>query len=258
MRITLRAIVPLLVLTAAPVVAEAQRGFPGSVRDSPRPLVDEAGPPAGAQAVAGDGDGDAKTQRRWLLGTAGNTSGAGSGFSTMGGLNIKIPRLFTIEGTASYERAMPNDLDATDAFGATLELGTSRMVTGDTLELGLSVSGEMGWEGESARSYAAGVTASATFLSRLELGGNLAYAGSDPAIGGTEWELVPGVSASIFPMEELTVGITYTFENDLAVEDGYEVSAKYRVREFRNGGSVQLRLGVDSDERFKAGVVLKL
>jgi hypothetical protein len=253
MRITLRAILPLVLLGVAPTVAEAQRGFPGSVRSSPRPLVDEAGPSFGALAVAG---GDiAKTEFTFLLGTAGSANSAGSGFSTMGGLNLKIPQLFSVEGTASYERAMPDDLDATDAFGATLELTTGRVVTTDSMKVGLSFTGEMGWEGESARNYAAGVSASATFLDRLELGGNLAYAGGNPEIGDTEWELVPGVAASIFPMEELTVGITYTFENDLAVEDGYEVAAKYEIDRFRS--PIHLSVSVDSDERFNAAIRLE-
>lgn len=254
MRITFRTILPLLVLAAAPTVAEAQRGFPGSVRGSPRPLVDDAPPPAGAMAMVGGGE--KKTELNWLLGTAGNTSSAGSSFSTLGGLSVKFVAPLTLDATLSYQRAMPDGLDATDAFGATLELGTSRVVTRDTLELGVSMSGDVGWEGESARSYTAGVSASATFLSRLEVGGNLAYAGSDPETGDTEWNLVPGVSASVFPIEDLTLGIDYIFENGPAVEDGYEVAAKYTVRRFP-GRPIQLRVGVDSDEQFGAGIILQ-
>lgn len=253
MRITLRAILPLVVLAAAPTVAEAQRGFPGSVRSSPRPLVEEAGPPSGAMAMTGSDT--AKTEFTWMLGTAGNTSGAGSGFSTLGGLSIAVPKLLTVEGTFSYERAMPDELDATDAFGATLELGRSRVITQDTLELAFGLSGEAGWEEDGTRSYASAVSASATFLDRLELAGNLAYAGTDPEIGETEWELVPGISASIFPLEELTIGIDYTFKNDLAGEDGYEVAAKYTIDRFRK--PIHLRVGVDSDERFGAGIIFE-
>lgn len=253
MRNALRMILPLLVLAATPTVAEAQRGFPGSVRGSPRPLVDEAPPPAGALAMVG-GEA-AKTELTWLLGTAGNTSSAGSSFSTLGGLSVKFVAPVTLDATVSYQRVIPDGLDATDAFGATLEFGTSHVVMKDTLEIGLSTSGDVGWEGENARSYTAGVSASATFLSRLELGGNLAYAGSDPETGDTEWDLVPGVSASVFPMEDLTLGIDYTFENDPAVEDGYEVAAKYTVRRFP-GRAIQFRVGVDSDERVGAGIIL--
>lgn len=251
MRITLRAILPLLVLAVAPTAAEAQRGFPGGIRNSPQPIVDEAPAPAPGVALAVA----AGPQLTWMLGTAGKTSGAGSSFSTLGGVNIDFASPLNLDATVFYQRAMPDDLDATNAYGGTVELGLSHEVTRDTLEFGISASGELGWEGESARSYAAGVSASATFLSRLELGGNLAYAGSNPGTGDTEWELVPGVSATVTPYKDLRLGINYTFENDLAVDDGYEVLVRYTVRRFPTR-PFQLRVGMDSEERFGAGIIL--
>lgn len=250
MRIALRAIVPLVVLAASPAVAAAQLGFPGSVRSSPRPLMEEAPETdEGAGLLIGG------AQRTWLLGTAGNASEAGTGFSALGGLTIDLNESLSVEGTLSYQRSMPEDLDATNAFGATLELGRSEKLRGDKLVLAYAVSGEGTWQ-EQERSYETAVSGSATWLSRVELGGNLAYQGSNPDVGDTEWGFVPGLSAVLFPTKHSSVGVDYTFDNDMDGKESYEAYVTYSVT--RVGRPFQLRLGVDDEEVFGLAIIFKL
>lgn len=250
MHISLRAIVPLLVLCATPTVVVAQLGFPGGVRSSPRPLVEEAREPDdGAGLLVGG------AQRTWLLGTAGNASEAGTGFSALGGLSVELDESLSVEGTLSYQRSMPEDLDATNAFGATVELGRSHKISDDALVLSYAASGEGVWK-EQDRGYTAAVSGSATLRSLVELGGNLAYQGSDPDVGDTEWELVPGLSAAFFPTENSSVGVDYTFDNDLDGKESYEAFVTYSVT--RVARPFQLRLGVDDEEVFGLAIIFKL
>jgi hypothetical protein len=249
MRIQLRAILPLLALSCvASTAAEAQIGFPGSVRRSPRPLVDDVRSPGGA-GVIGDGP-----QLTLLLGSAGNASDAAAGFSGMGGFKLENTPI-TVEGTLSYGRNIPDELDATNAFGATMELGLKHLVTKDTLEFAFGLNGEAEWEDRDA-GYKGGLSASVTFLSLLELGTSLTYGGSVPNVGDATWAFVPGVAATFYPTEKISAGIDYTFENDLDGEDSYEFVATYDVTPSA-APPFRLSAGINSDTEFNVGIIFE-
>lgn len=264
MRITLRAILPLFALACA-TPAAAQLGFPGGISDSPRPIVEETGPadeetgdetgqPAGAAPGQVPGQMPQPPQVTWLLGTGGRAGDEASVFSAFGGFSR--PGRVSMEGALSYARSIPDGLDGINVLGGSLELGLFGAQL-ETLGLVLAVNGEAQWVEEVAQGYAVGAALSKTFVKRLEVGGRVAYSGSDPEAGASTWAWVPGLTAAIFPIRNTSVRANYTFDNDLDTEDSYELVAAHRVH---LGGSppFQVRVGINKNSDISAGLIVFL
>lgn len=250
MRLQLRSIVPVLVLSCAvPTLAEAQLGFPGGVRRSPRPLIGVERPLPGA-GVQGDGTG-----LTWMLGTAGNTGDDASGFSALGGFSLSGK--VSMEGTFTYARTIPEGLEGVNAFGGTLEVGVPLPAALARRDFEFSLSGEGEWNEEGDQAYAVGLALGKTLLPGLDLAGSLSYAGDEPDQGGATWALVPGVSASAGIFRNTSVGVDYTFDNDLDGEDSYEFVAKHEL-EIPNGSTFHLKAGIGHDGKVRAGIIFEL
>lgn len=263
MRVQLRSILPLLVLScAASTGAQAQVGFPGGISESPRPIVEETEPlavapapvvPEGA-AVEMAGQAPAGPQITWIVGTGGRTGDEASVFSAFGGFSRPGP--VSMEGVLSYARNVPDGLDGINVLAGSLELGlfTTRL---KPRGLAFAVNGEAQWVEEIAQGYSVGAALSKTFAELFELGGRLGYSGSDPEAGSATWAWVPGLTAAVFPMENTSLRANYTFDNDLDLEDSYELVAAYTAK-LGGGPPFQVRLGVNQNSDVSAGILIIL
>ena len=261
MRITLRAILPLVVLACA-TPAAAQIGFPGGISDSPRPLTEETGPqeeiapPPPPFAVEGQAAGQAapRTTITWMVGTGGRAGDDASVFSAFGGFS-RSGRV-SMEGALSYARNIPDGLDGINVLGGSLELGLFGAQL-ETLGLAFAVNGEAQWVEDVAQGYTVGTALSKTFVKRFEVGGRVAYSGSNPEAGASTWAWIPSLTAAVIPIRNTSVRANYTFDNDLDTEDSYELVAAHRAQ---LGGSppFQVRVGINKNSDISAGLIVFL
>lgn len=266
MRIQFRTILPFLALgCATPTLTAAQVGFPGGISESPRPIVEETEPVDGEtgleveaiqpEAAPGQpGQVPDQPQVTWLLGTGGRAGDEASVFSAFGGFSR--PGRVSMEGALSYARNIPDGLEGINVLGGSLELGLFGAHL-KPLGLAFAVNGEAQWVEEVAQGYSVGAALSKTFVKRLEVGGRVAYSGSNPEAGSSTWAWIPGLTAAIFPVRNTSVRANYTFDNDLDMEDSYELVAAYLVQ-LRNSPPLQVRAGINKNRDVSAGLIIFL
>lgn len=248
MRITVRSILPLVVLAAAtPAAAVAQIGFPGGISESPRPIITEGRPfDAGARFKAEE------TAVTWLLGSGGRAGEAASVFSAFGGFSVQGP--LSLEGVLTYARITPDELEGVNTLQGAMELGLP-LSSLERLGVAVALSGEAQWTEKAGQGYAVGASASVGLGPRLEVGGGVAYAGSVPEEGDSDWALVPSVTAAVVLIPNSSLRGNYTFKNDLDEEESYEAVGTYRL-EVGGMPPFQLRLGINKDADVSAGIIL--
>jgi hypothetical protein len=232
MRISLRVILPLVIVASTPTFAAAQIGFPGGINESPRPIITEGRPfDAGARFKAKE------AAVTWLLGSGGRAGEAASVFSAFGGFSLQ--GALSLEGVLTYARVTPEELDGVNTVQGAVELGLP-ISSLERLGIAVALSGEGQWTEEAGQGYAVGAAASLGLGPRVEVGGGVAYSGSIP-------------DAVLIPNSSLRGN--YTFENDLDGEASYEAVGTYRL-EMGGVPPFQLRLGINNDADVSAGIIL--